>query len=132
NLHHVTEDQISEKRLRVQCEEVGAEVIVGMEPAHPMVGAGLWYELRTSTAFITRLLQGSPAERIGIAKGDEIVEINGRKVEAMSADAIRSILNATPLDGIKLKLKHVAGETVSVVLKEGPIYPVYDEFGRVD
>ena len=107
-------------------------MILGIEPGHAVSGAGLWYELRTESCYVTRMLQGSPAERAGLTKGDEIVEIGGRKVETMSADAIRSVFNAIPFDGVKLKVKHATGAAVDVVLKEGPIYPLYSEFGPVD
>lgn len=129
---HIPDDALLDKRIRVTCEDVGAEVILAYEEAHAVSGAGLWYELRTDTCFVTRMLQGSPAERGGILKGDEILEIGGRKVQAMTADEIRSVFNAIPIDGLKLKVKHPDGATLDVSLKEGPIYPLFAEFGPVD
>lgn len=132
DLRRIPDDAYAEHKIRVTCEDLGAEVVVAFEEGHAVSGAGLWYELRTNSAFITRMLAGSPAERAGLQKGDEIVEINGRKVDAMTADDIRSQFNAIPFDGLPLKLKHSDGPTLDVTLKEGPIYPLYSEFGQVD
>lgn len=131
DIGHIDEDQLIEKQIRVGCDG-GAEVVLAFEKAHPILGAGLWYELRIDTCVVTRLLQGSPAARAGLKAGDEILEINGRKVQATTADGIRSTFNAIPVGGLNLMVKHADGSSLSINLKEGPIYPLYDQFGRID
>ena len=41
-----------------------------------MFGLGLWFELRNDAANITRFVQGSPAERAGLQKNEQILSIN--------------------------------------------------------
>jgi hypothetical protein len=124
-------EALRDKRIDVRCEG-GAEVGIAFEEAHAVLGAGLWYELRLDTCFITRLLHGSPAEREGLLPGDQILEISGRGVQTMTANEIRSTFNAIPVNGLSLKIKHRTGAPRKVTLKEGPIYPLYEQFGAVD
>jgi membrane-associated protease RseP (regulator of RpoE activity) len=127
----IDDEALHDKIVRVLCEG-GGEVIIAFEPAHAVQGAGLWYELRLDSTFITRLLQGSPAERAGLLPGDEILSIGGRPVKDMSSDEVQSRFTAIPVAGLALKIKHPDGTSLDVTLKEGPIYPLYDQFGAVD
>lgn len=120
-----------DKRIRVEFDD-GGEVVLAFEPAHAVQGLGLWFELRTDSCFITRLLEGSPAERVGVKAYDEVVKIGPREVKGMSADEIKSAFNAVPFDGLPLTLKHAGGAVQDVTLKEGPIYPTFEQFGVVD
>jgi C-terminal processing protease CtpA/Prc len=97
-----------------------------------MFGLGLWFELRTDSAYITRTLDGSPAARAGIVRGDQVVRIAGREVSAMSADEIRSAFNSVPSAGLPLVLSHQDGTNLSVTLREGPIYPTFEQVGALD
>lgn len=126
-----TEEQVLEKRLRVEFDG-GGELLMAYEPAHALQGLGLWYELKTEGCNITRMLEGSPAERAGLQPNDEVLEIAGRKVKIMTADEVKSAFNAVPFDGIALMLKHPDGTTLNVKLKEGPIYPIFSQFGPVE
>jgi membrane-associated protease RseP (regulator of RpoE activity) len=126
-----TDDMQMSKQIKVELEG-GAELVIAFEPAHAQFGLGLWYELRTSSCYITRMLQGSPAERAGLQKGDEVVRIGGREASGMSVDDIRSAFNAVPMAGLKLELKHEDGSAMEVTLTEGPIYPSFAEFGPTD
>lgn len=110
----------------------GGEVTIAFEPAHPMFGLGFWFELRNDSAFITRFAAGSPAERAGIKKGDEILAIGSKKVAGMTPDEVRSLLNSAPVSGIDLELKRTDGSTVKLNVKEGPIYPTHGDFGNID
>jgi hypothetical protein len=110
----------------------GAEVTLAFEPAHAMFGVGMWYELRSDTCFVTRLLKGSPAERAGMQPGDEVMSIGGKQMNTMSTNAIRGAMNAIPKDGVPMVIRHEDGRTSSIILKEGPIYPSFDQYGQVD
>ncbi len=127
----VTQDHLIQRELRIELDG-GADMVLAFEPAHAMMGAGLWYELRTDSCFVTRLVERSPAERAGILAGDQILKIRARDVKVMSADEIRSLFNAIPLGGLELLVKHPDGSTAQVNLKEGPIYPEYLEHGPID
>jgi hypothetical protein len=123
-------------RVSVDFEEGTASsgsVTFAFEPAHAVSGLGLWYELRTAGCNVTRLLEGSPSERAGILPGDEVVRIGDREAKAMSPDELKSAFNAVPLAGLKLTIRHAqAGNTAELVLKEGPIYPSFAQFGPVE
>lgn len=110
----------------------GGDVTIAFEPAHPMFGLGFWFELRNDSAYVTRFVQGSPAERAGMKKGDEILGIGGRKVAAMKPDEVRSLINSAPVTGLDLELRRADGTTTVVNVKEGPIYPTFGEFGQID
>ena len=126
-----TSDFVMGDRIRIEVGG-GSEVTLAFEPAHAMYGVGLWYELRSDTCFVTRLLAGSPAERAGIQPGDEVVSIGGKQVTSMSTNALRGAFNAIPKDGVAIVVRHEDGRSASATLKEGPIYPPFDQFGQVD
>ena len=130
-----TVDEISpfEGQVHVELNEGAGEVVLGFDTAHAVSGLGLWYELRTVGAAVTRLLEGSPAERAGILPGDEVIRIGARDVSTMTPDEIRSAFNAVPLDGPEpCRSSTPAGVVAEVTLKEGPIYPTFSQFGPVD
>ena len=126
-----TNDFVIGDRIRVDVG-AGAEVTLAFEPAHAMFGVGLWYELRSDTCYVTRLVNNSPAERAGIQSGDEVVSLNGRQVTTMTTNAIRTMFNSINKDGLPIVIRHEDGRTASVTLKEGPIYPLFDQYGQVD
>ncbi|EYF08970.1 PDZ domain-containing protein [Chondromyces apiculatus] len=121
-------DQISLGRVPIELEG-GARVEIAFEPAHAQVGLGLWYELRTSSIYITRTSPSGPAERAGVQRDDQILAIGGREVRKMTTNQVRSAFNAVPLTGIVLLLKHPAGSTETVTVTEGPIYPTFEQVG---
>ncbi len=118
-------------QIRVELEG-GGKLTLAFQPAHARIGLGLWYELRTTTVFITRTMERGPAERAGIKKGDQVISIAGREVKTMSAGEVRSAFNAVPLAGVQLMVKHADGATETVKLVEGPIYPTFDQLGAID
>lgn len=126
-----TSDFVIGDRIRVEVGG-GAEVTLAFEPAHAMFGIGLWYELRADTCFLTRLLTGSPAERAGMQPGDEVVSIGGKQIISMTPNQIRSAFNSIPKDGVPIVVRHEDGRSASATLKEGPIYPAFDQFGQID
>jgi len=126
-----TEQHDLDKQIRVLFDG-GGEVVLAFEPAHAVSGLGVWFELRTESCFITRLLQGSPSERAGLLSGDEVLKIGPREVKSMTPGEVQSAFNAVPVDGINLTVKHAAGAVTEMNIKEGPIYPTFSQFGRVD
>jgi hypothetical protein len=126
-----TEEHRSASEIRVKLEG-GGELTLAFQPAHAKVGLGLWYELRTGKVFISRIMDGGPAERVGVAKADEVLSIAGRAVRDMSAGQVQSAFNAVPHTGLVLELKHAAGSIERVTVPEGPIYPTFDAFGPIE
>jgi hypothetical protein len=127
----ITEEQLSDKRIASTLDG-NAEVEIAIQPAHAMSGLGLWYELRTTSVYVTRLLDGSPAKRAGIDPGDEVETVAGRAVKQLNPDEVRSLFNAVPIDGLALGLRKPSGTHLDAKIKEGPIYPPFDQFGSVD
>lgn len=124
-------ETLLDKRLRIEMNG-GAEMELSVEPAHAVIGLGLWFELRQESCYITRMLPQSPAERAGLKGGDQVLEIGKRKVSDMTPDEMKSAFNAVPFDGLAISVKHAEGAVLALTLKEGPIYPPYTEFGNVD
>jgi hypothetical protein len=131
NIGRPSPDELIDGKYRVELNG-GGELTFAFEPAHPMFGLGLWFELRNDAAFITRFMPGSPAERAGVQKNEEILSISGKKVAGMASDDVRSALNSVPVGGVDLELKREDGSTVVVNLKDGPIYPTFGDFGPVE
>lgn len=105
----------------------GGAVTLHVSAAKPIWGAGFWYELRNDAAFVSRLVEASPAARGGVQPGDKIVSIDGEPVEKMSLNDVRSKLGSFPAAGYDLALVHKDGGSVTVKLKEGPIYPLFSD-----
>lgn len=109
----------------------GGTVTVGIEPARAIWGAGFWYELRNDSAYVSRLIESSPASRVGMRARDRILEIDGKGVDTMSLSQVRSALGSIPSAGRTLTVRHDDGGTLQVTLKEGPIYPLYADYSQL-
>ena len=114
-------DWVKRERLRLDCPG-GAEVILAVEPARARKGIGIFYELRTSSVYITRVAEQSPAARAGLRSGDQITSIQGKPVATMEENEARSLINAYAPTGLELGIRTPEGDQV-LALKEGPIYP---------
>ncbi len=77
-------------------------------------------------------MEGRPAERAGLRKDDEVLEIAGQPLRRMSVAAIRSALDAVPRAGLVLLVKHATGTTERIRVHEGPIYPLFDRFAAAE
>ncbi|WP_437980609.1 PDZ domain-containing protein [Sorangium sp. So ce117] len=108
--------------------DAGGSLTLAFQPAHAKLGLGLWYQLHSGSAFISRTMEGGPAERAGLRKDDEVLEIAGQPVRRMSVAAIRGALDAVPRAGLLLLVKHATGTTERIRVHEGPIYPLFDRF----
>jgi hypothetical protein len=115
----------------ISCDS-GARVILVVERAHAKLGIGLHYELRTEAIYVTRVLTESPAARAGIAKGDQILKLQGKEVKGMDEGQARSLVNANAAGGLSLSVRHADGTVVDVTVKDGPIYPSVDEGLPID
>lgn len=131
NVGKLNDDVIMEKQLRTDLDG-GGEVVLAIEPAHALWGLGLWIEIRNDSAYVTRFLQGSPADRAGMKPGDEILSVNGKDVNKMAQGEVQSLFNAVPPKGYPVKIRHDNGAREDVKIAEGPIYPPYDSYGNVD
>jgi hypothetical protein len=107
----------------------GLNVKFAIEPAKPIWGLGIKYELRTTSAYITKVLDMSPASRAGVKVGDQIIKLGGKDVSTMSGDQVTGLLNTIPFDGLRAVLVHDGGSTLEATLKEGPIYPLFKDYG---
>jgi hypothetical protein len=123
----LTPDMIAEHEIELDLSG-DAKVKLLVEPAHPIWGAGFWFELRNSSSYVTRLVDASPASRAGMVAGDRIVALGGKPVDQMSTDEVRSTLGAFPVGGVAMTLQHGDGTTLQVTVKEGPIYPLFSEY----
>ena len=118
-------------KVDIECDS-GALVSVVVGPAHAKIGVGLYYELRSQQVYVTRVVRESPAAREGIQKGDQILEIQGKRVHDMAEGDAQSLINSNAQIGVKLKLKDSTGREREVDVKDGPMYPVVDENIPVD
>jgi hypothetical protein len=107
----------------------GLEVKFAIAPAKPIWGVGLRYELRTSSAHVTKVMDGSPAARAGIKSGDEILKLGGKDVGTMNGDEVSGLMNTIPAGGLRAVLAHEDGSTLEATLKEGPIYGLFKDIG---
>lgn len=110
-----------EGRREITCDG-GALVELTLEPAHGKLGFGLYYEIRTSRVFVTRVLSESPAARAGVRGGSEIVRIMGQSARGMEEGRVRSLMNSNDV-GLELDLLGPDKAEQRVHLKSGPIYP---------
>jgi hypothetical protein len=110
----------------IECDS-GARIVLTVKPAQPVLGLGLYYELRAQSVFVTRVLEESPASRVGLHRGVEIVGIQGEGIAGKDSAEIRSLLNAHARTGINLAIRTEDGQHQTVSLKEGPIYPLASE-----
>jgi hypothetical protein len=114
-------ESASSGELTVRCDS-GARVRIRVNPAHARLGLGFYYELRSESVAVSRVIEQSPAARAGLKRGDVFVEIQGQKVKRMDEGQIKSLINANAATGLQLLVKDDAGER-PVELKAGPVYP---------
>jgi hypothetical protein len=124
-------EAVSEGPLQIQCNS-GAEIDLIVDPAHGRLGLGLFYELRREEVVVTRVLRESPAARLGLARGDQLLKIQGKVVKTMADGEAQSLINANAATGVSLLVRKADKSEVELNLKEGAIYPVVDEGVPVD
>jgi hypothetical protein len=117
--------------VEIDCDS-GAHVSLRVEPAHPRWGLGFAYELKTVGLSVTRVLAESPAARVGLVTNDEILEIQGRKVEKMEEGEAQSLINSNAQMGVALVVRSKAQEVRTIKVAEGVIYPVFGDGLSID
>jgi len=125
NLHDLP-SQSGPQPVQIDCDS-GAHITLRVEPAHARWGLGFSYELRTIGIGVTRVLRYSPAKRAGLVSGEEIVQIQGKRVDKMEEGEPQSLINANAQTGVDLVLRSANKDERTVKLSEGVIYPAVDE-----
>jgi len=124
---HNIRDLTDERATDLECDS-RARLNVHVEPARPLIGIGLYYELRGSDGVrVTRVVGQSPASRLGIGPGDRILAIQGESVMAMDALGIKSKINTYARTGLELDVWFKSGDRRKVMLIEGAMYPLHDD-----
>jgi PDZ domain/C2 domain len=108
------------------------KVVLEIQAAHALLGLGFDYTHYDGRAAVNEVWQHSPAGRGGLERGDKIVQVAGRDVKAMKAREIRSAINSIGGKPVDFVVKHGSGNTETVKLQVGPIYPLVDEYGLID
>lgn len=126
-----TNDQRGLSEIQEETES-GAQFTLANEPAHGFIGYGMFYELRTYEAYVTRTYEESPASRAGIRPGDQLVAIDGTLVRTMKEGELQSVFNAPAMAGHEIAVRHEDGSTVTVTIKEGAVYPLFREIGAFE
>jgi hypothetical protein len=121
----------SEGALQITCSS-GAEVSLIVDPAHPRLGVGLFYELRRDEVVVTRVLRESPAARAGLAVGDQLLKIQGKAVASMVDGEAQSLINANAAIGVNVVVRKPDRSEREITLKEGAMYPLVDEDVAID
>jgi hypothetical protein len=124
------DDNVSNGKLEITFD-TGAEIVLGVEPPRARYGLGFFYELRVGEAYITRVYQESPASRAGIKIGDQIMQLDGRPVANMKEAELQGVINKPHQAGLSIQLRHQDGSKIKLDLKDGAIYPLYDEVGTL-
>jgi hypothetical protein len=112
--------------MEVRCDN-GGHVRLIVTPPHARIGLGLYYELRTNDAYVTRVLAESPASRAGLKAGDQILRAQGQDVKTMEYGKLQSLVNANATVGVKLEVRSQGAAPREVTLRDGAIYPIAGE-----
>jgi hypothetical protein len=109
-----------------------AVIYIEVEPAHPMIGLGFDYWVQNGELVIKEVWKHSPAGRAGMEPHDRIVQVAGRDVRKMSDRSAHSTINAITSKPIEVVIQKESGNTQTISLGVGPIYPLYSEHGEID
>jgi C-terminal processing protease CtpA/Prc len=69
---------------------------------------------------------------VGLARGDQLLKIQGKTVKTMADGEAQSLINANAATGVTLWVKKPDKSESEITLKEGAIYPMVDEGVPVD
>lgn len=119
-------DRIDNGRVSITCDS-GAQIVLSVEPAHARFGLGFWYEVRPKSAVIRRVLKYSPAARVQLQQGDQIVRVQNEAVSAMRPGDAKNLIDANAKLGVDLTIRRANGSVDDVTLQDGPVYPLASE-----
>jgi hypothetical protein len=105
----------------------GASFLLAVEPAHAMWGLGFYYELRTTSVMISRVIAASPAGWAGLKPGDYIVEIMGKPISQLDSGQVQSAIRVNAGSGLTMKVRTGDSAPRQVEIKEAAIYPLAAE-----
>lgn len=105
----------------------GARITLGVEPARARWGLGFYFELRTSSAYVTRVIAASSAGRAGLKPDDQILSIMGRPVSQMESGEVQSLIRSNSTKGVKLKIASNDGAVRELTVKDEAIYPLVED-----
>ena len=108
------------------------KVRIEFQKAHAVMGLGFDYWVQNGRLVIKEVWKNSPAGRAGVEPGDELLAIAGREIKQMRDRAVRSAINSISTGGAKMVIKKQSGSTDNIILKVGPIYPLFTEYGPID
>jgi PDZ domain/C2 domain len=131
SINNILAEASNDQNVDIRCDS-GASIALMVQPAHAKFGVGLYYELRTSEIFVTRVVGESPAARAGLKRGDQLLEIQGKFVKDMDEEVSRSLINSNVSAGVTLTIKHANGAVADITLKDGPMYPTMEDEVKVD
>jgi hypothetical protein len=131
SINNILAEASTEQNLEIRCDS-GANIELTVQPAHAKFGVGLYYELRTYDIFVTRVVGESPAARVGLKRGDQLLKIQGKVVKEMDEESARSLINSNVSTGVTLTVKHTTGAVDDVTLKDGPMYPTIEDEVKVE
>jgi hypothetical protein len=115
----------------IQCDN-GGRVRLVIEPAHGRIGLGFNYELRTGGAVVSEVIRESPAGRAGVRAGDELLIVQGALVRTMEEGRLQSLVNSNAALGLKITFGQENGKKQEITLRDGSIYPRFDEGLAID
>nr|WP_051527032.1 S41 family peptidase [[Eubacterium] cellulosolvens] len=84
------------------------------------IGIVISQEESTGRILITDVYEGSPADKAGVKKGDEISEINGTKVKGKTTTEVVALIQNDEPQAVKLKLSR-KGKELSFEMKKEKI-----------
>jgi hypothetical protein len=105
----------------------GASFLLAVEPAHPLWGLGFYFELRTTSVVISRVIAASPAGWAGLKPGDRILEIMGKQVSQLDSGQVQSAIRVNASSGLTMKVRTGDEAPRKVDIKEAAVYPLADE-----
>lgn len=82
------------------------------------VGIFIGVEPRTAHLVVLSCLEGSPAARAGIHEGDELIEINGQRLDGVDSEAAAQKLRGKAGTSVTVKLQSVKGPGNRSSIKE--------------
>lgn len=120
---------IESGEVQVSCPG-GASFTIAIEPAKPLWGLGLFYELQSTAVMISRVIPASSAGRAGIKAGDRIIEIMGHPIGELDDGQVQTLMRVNAARGLSLTLQKGQQNPRKVTIKESALYATVDD--RID